>query len=82
MCKITTFRLTIPLALLILFTIGIGPVLGQGPNWIINVIITGNCRDSWWANLLYVNNYVISTVRLNSLLLIVLSYKLMYCIHL
>ena len=52
-------RLTIPVALVLLFIVGIEPHLGSGPFWgSMENTIVGNCRKNWWTVLLYVNNMV------------------------
>ncbi len=50
--------MTIPLALVILFAVGIFPLLASGPHSYSIENLTDNCRDNWWSALLYVNNYV------------------------
>lgn len=32
--------------------------LGKGPLWPENLPTASNCKDNWWTNLLYVNNFV------------------------
>ena len=51
-------RLTIPLALLILFAVGLSPVIGYGPFWWVVEDMEQNCANNWWTNVLYVNNFV------------------------
>ena len=52
-------RLTIPLAFVILFTVGIYPLLAKGPLAALQIpYLADRCRDNWWTNLLYVNNLV------------------------
>ena len=29
-----------------------------GPYWTENEVIFDDCKESWWTNLLYVNNFV------------------------
>lgn len=33
--------------------------LGDGPMWPKQIESAQNCRESWWTNLLYVNNLVL-----------------------
>lgn len=60
LCNLTSllFRLTIPLGLYIAFNAEILPLIGQGPNWYLIQRYTQGCRDNWWSNLLYVNNFL------------------------
>ena len=55
--KHSLFRLTIPLALIILFSVGLGPVIGDGPFWFVIKDYSQNCANNWWASLLYINNF-------------------------
>lgn len=41
------------------FYIYVLPYLGEGPLWETIVLRESNrCRENWWTNLLYINNYV------------------------
>ncbi|CAD6244916.1 GSCOCG00013530001-RA-CDS [Cotesia congregata] len=52
-------RLTPPYAVLIMFIALILPHLGSGPYWSLKVgLESESCSNNWWANLLYINNYV------------------------
>ncbi len=51
-------RLTIPLACVILFNVGILPLLARGPMADDLEAVSQLCRDNWWSNLLYINNFV------------------------
>jgi len=64
------------LVFVILFTIGIAPVLGQGPNWFKHVALLEACKENWWTNLLYINNYVIPDVKVFSQFCTFLQVKL------
>ena len=51
--------MTIPLALVILFIVGFENQLGGGPFWdAIENTQVQNCKQHWWALLLYINNFV------------------------
>lgn len=43
--------------------------LGDGPMWPKQIESAQNCRESWWTNLLYVNNLVLvnKQVRMNEM---------------
>ncbi|XP_049772327.1 nose resistant to fluoxetine protein 6-like [Schistocerca cancellata] len=52
-------RLTPLYFMVILFYIYVLPYLGSGPLWKTTVIQEKeNCEKYWWANILYINNYV------------------------
>lgn len=52
-------RLTPQYFLVILFYILILPHLGSGPTWESRIgFERDNCANNWWANILYINNYV------------------------
>ncbi|XP_059480961.1 nose resistant to fluoxetine protein 6-like [Neocloeon triangulifer] len=52
-------RLTPAYMLTILFYVSILPKMGSGPLWKVTVVPESEyCRENWWANALYVNNYV------------------------
>ncbi|XP_031780038.1 LOW QUALITY PROTEIN: nose resistant to fluoxetine protein 6 [Nasonia vitripennis] len=53
------FRLTPALIALLIFSIVFVPKIGSGPLWdkLIPVFV-GSCREKWWKNLLYVQNFV------------------------
>ncbi|CAB3360039.1 Hypothetical predicted protein [Cloeon dipterum] len=52
-------RLTPVYAMVVGFYATIYPKLGDGPMWDQKVgLERDRCRDNWWANLLYINNYV------------------------
>lgn len=53
------FRITIPLAALIVFTLGLLANSSSGPLW--NTIVERHirmCEDWWWTTLLYISNHV------------------------
>jgi len=52
------YRLTVPYAFMIIFTVGIMPVLGNGPRWSEAVDQFEYCNENWWTNLLYINNWI------------------------
>ncbi len=46
------------MAVVILFTIHIFPLLGSGPHWNARVTAQAQlCEKSWWRNLLFIQNY-------------------------
>ncbi|KAJ8667286.1 hypothetical protein QAD02_008948 [Eretmocerus hayati] len=56
---IRVLRLTPAYALLIFFNIYVFPHIGSGPHWQSKIGLEAeNCASTWWANLLYVNNYL------------------------
>ncbi|XP_034938093.1 nose resistant to fluoxetine protein 6-like [Chelonus insularis] len=53
------FRLTPSYLILIMFITLILPHLGSGPYWNYKIGFESEaCASSWWANILYINNYV------------------------
>ncbi|XP_019884639.2 nose resistant to fluoxetine protein 6-like [Camponotus floridanus] len=53
------FRLTPSYAVIIFFHAWILPLLGSGPLWKHEIVQESTeCSTNWWANLLYINNYV------------------------
>ena len=53
------FRLTPVYAMVIGFYATIFVKLGDGPIWDQKVgLERDRCRENWWANILYINNYV------------------------
>ena len=55
---IFTFRLT-PTYMLVLMVYSTLMKYGStGPYWTENEVIFDDCKESWWTNLLYVNNFV------------------------
>ena len=51
-------RLTPVYAFLIGFTATVYVYLGDGPNWLPIEYISIQCRNGWWYNLLYINNFL------------------------
>ncbi|XP_058444050.1 nose resistant to fluoxetine protein 6-like [Malaya genurostris] len=52
-------RITPAFAALLLFTVGIYPLVSSGPVWNSTLKITvGNCNTYWWSALLHIQNYV------------------------
>ncbi|CAB3382230.1 Hypothetical predicted protein [Cloeon dipterum] len=52
-------RLTPAYMLTILFYMSVLPKMGSGPLWPVTVVPESEyCRDNWWLNALYLNNYV------------------------
>ncbi|XP_025083336.1 nose resistant to fluoxetine protein 6-like [Pomacea canaliculata] len=52
------WRLT-PIYMIVLMMFGcLYTYLGKGPLWPENLPTASNCKDNWWTNLLYVNNFV------------------------
>ena len=51
-------RLTIPYAFVILSIIYINPYMPKGPLSIAYGLGAQNCRDYWWVNLLYMNDFI------------------------
>ncbi|XP_070194277.1 nose resistant to fluoxetine protein 6-like [Littorina saxatilis] len=52
------WRLTPPYAFVMMLYIPLFPYLASGPNWPQEGTELNYCRDTWWTNLLYVNNFV------------------------
>ncbi|KAK0083717.1 hypothetical protein PV326_006605, partial [Microctonus aethiopoides] len=53
------FRFTPSYLVVIFFIALILPHVGFGPYWDYKIgLDSGNCADNWWANVLYINNYV------------------------
>ena len=54
------FRITVPLASLVLFTVAFFYHISNGPLWtsITKNVAINFCNDWWWTTLLYVGNYV------------------------
>ncbi|XP_060063191.1 O-acyltransferase like protein-like [Ylistrum balloti] len=52
------WRLTPAYMLILMIDATLSPYLGDGPQWINEGFETKNCAESWWTNLLYVNNFV------------------------
>lgn len=51
-------RLTIPMALTIAFIVGFANTFGHGPLWWSGGDYDiQSCRENWWLNLLYMNNF-------------------------
>ncbi|XP_011495184.1 PREDICTED: nose resistant to fluoxetine protein 6-like [Ceratosolen solmsi marchali] len=52
-------RFTPAYALLVFFHVYLFPHMGSGPQWQSKIIAESkNCAATWWANLLYLNNYM------------------------
>ena len=51
------FRITIVYGLVVLFFINLLPYLGYGPVWSKVDNYAADCREYWWTNLLYINNF-------------------------
>ncbi|XP_065353566.1 nose resistant to fluoxetine protein 6-like isoform X2 [Cloeon dipterum] len=52
-------RLTPAYMLTILFYMSVLPKMGSGPLWPVTVVPESEyCRDNWWLNALYLNNYL------------------------
>ncbi|XP_076093222.1 O-acyltransferase like protein-like [Mytilus galloprovincialis] len=51
------WRLTPPYMLIMMVQICISKYLGSGPMWITNGFEKNYCKDTWWWNLLYINNF-------------------------
>ena len=43
---------------MIMFYITVYPTLNSGPMWFNYDIITKDCEDYWWTNLLFLNNFI------------------------
>ncbi|XP_033763776.1 O-acyltransferase like protein-like [Pecten maximus] len=52
------WRLTPPYMLVMMLDIVLFRYLGDGPMWTPDGLETDYCKESWWTNLLYVNNFV------------------------
>ncbi len=46
------------MAFWILFTVGLYSHIGDGLRWSYVLNPVQYCKDNWWTNLLYVNNFV------------------------
>lgn len=51
-------RLTPPYMLVMMVYVPLFKYWGSGPMWPVNGIERNYCEDSWWTNLLYINNLV------------------------
>lgn len=54
--KLLLFRLTPVYVFVIFFSTYIHPVLYNGPGWTTGVD-EQHCKDYWWTNILYINNF-------------------------
>ena len=52
-----SYRLTPPYMLIMMVYIPLFPYLGSGPMWAKDGTELNYCKDSWWYNLLYINNF-------------------------
>lgn len=54
------FRITVPLAAAIFFTVSLLFHVANGPLWnsTINLVAIDSCKEWWWTTLLFVGNYV------------------------
>ncbi|OWF53373.1 O-acyltransferase like protein-like [Mizuhopecten yessoensis] len=52
------WRLTPPYMMVMMLDIVLFRYLGDGPMWSVTGLETDYCKDSWWTNLIYVNNLV------------------------
>lgn len=50
-------RLTVVYAFILGFIATLLVFIGIGPNWQIVRDMKESCKDNWWTNLLYINNY-------------------------
>ncbi|XP_033763775.1 nose resistant to fluoxetine protein 6-like [Pecten maximus] len=57
------WRLTPPYMLVMMVDIALFRYLGDGPMWSPDGIETNFCKDTWWTNPLYINNFVKSENR-------------------
>lgn len=53
------FRLTPMYMIILMIYTCLTTYLGDGPMWPKQIESAQNCRESWWTNLLYVNNLVL-----------------------
>lgn len=53
-----SFRLTPPYAMMIGFYATLFNKLDSGPHWGSVDLSRTQCRENWWTNLLYINNYI------------------------
>lgn len=52
------FRLTPPYMLVMMVYIPLFQYWGDGPYWPQTGIEINYCKDTWWYNLLYINNFL------------------------
>ncbi len=52
------WRITPPYMLVLMFNVALSRYIGTGPFFPKNGFETDFCRNTWWTNLLYVNNLV------------------------
>ena len=53
------FRLTPAYAIVVGFYATLFAKLGSGPKWDLWIKLSkADCRNNWWTNFLYINNYV------------------------
>ncbi|KAJ8316917.1 hypothetical protein KUTeg_004821 [Tegillarca granosa] len=58
------WRLTPPNMLVMMVYVPLFPYFGTGPMWPQNGVEPDFCKDSWWTNLLYINNFLSEVVGL------------------
>ena len=52
------FRLTPPYMLILMTYVSLYPYTGSGPMWKKDGMEVNYCKNSWWYNFLYINNFV------------------------
>ncbi|XP_069112157.1 LOW QUALITY PROTEIN: uncharacterized protein [Argopecten irradians] len=52
------WRLTPTYMMIILLDVAFSRYYHDGPSWTQMEIFTDNCKESWWTNLLFINNYI------------------------
>lgn len=51
-------RLTPPYMLVLMMLVALLRYMGDGPNWPQGGTEFNSCSNTWWTNLLYINNFV------------------------
>lgn len=64
--KIYLLRLTPMYMIILMIYTCLTTYIGDGPMWPKQIESAENCRESWWTNLLYVNNLVLVDKQVNT----------------
>lgn len=62
------FRLTPPYMLLLMLYVPTVKYWADGPFWPQNGFEINECRDTWWRNMLYINNVYLDNSQVHSVL--------------